>query len=86
VSKKKIADAIRARLETEELTFELGAETAKAGISFLYWPCRCLTAAEFKRGYRITGLATGFIEERTDLTVIVDDQHVPHIVSKTGVN
>jgi hypothetical protein len=39
-------------LETDELTFDLGVETVEAGISFLEWPYRCLSAKEFKRGFR----------------------------------
>jgi hypothetical protein len=60
------------RLEEDELTFELGVETAEAGISFLYWPPRCLRAKEFKRGYRLAGIATGMIVQCDDLTVSED--------------
>jgi hypothetical protein len=43
---------ILARLAEDELTFELGVETAETGISFLEWPYRCLSAKDFKRGFR----------------------------------
>jgi hypothetical protein len=49
------------RLEVDELTFELGVETAEAGISFDYRPPRCLRAKEFKRGYISAGISTGMI-------------------------
>jgi hypothetical protein len=59
---------IRDRLERDELTFELGVETAEAGITFLYWPYRCLSAKEFRRGY----MSAVTIEERPDLKISED--------------
>ena len=42
---------ILVRLEEDELTYELGVETAEAGIHFDEWPYRCLRAKDFRRGF-----------------------------------
>jgi hypothetical protein len=54
------------RLEEDELTFELGVETAEAGISFQEWPYRCLSAEEFRRGVFSAAVV------RDDLTISKD--------------
>jgi hypothetical protein len=63
------------RLDGGELTYELGVETAEAGISFTEWPYRCLRAKEFRRGF----LSTVTLVARDDLTASKDGT----IINKT---
>ena len=56
------------RLEIDDLTFELGVETAEAGIGFDYMPYRCLTAREFKKGF----ISASNVVVRDDLTTSSD--------------
>jgi hypothetical protein len=60
------------RLEGDELTYELGVETAEAGISFLEWQPRCLRAKEFRRGFMsaVTTVAMDHLTVSKDGTII----------------
>jgi hypothetical protein len=62
-------ESVRARLETDDLTYELGVETAEAGVSFDYWPYRCIRATEFKRGF----MSAATVVEIPGLTVDVEN-------------
>ena len=65
---EKIKKQILARLEEDELTYELGIETGEAGISFSEWPYRCLRAKDFKRGF----MSATTVVVRPDLTMSKD--------------
>ncbi len=56
------------------LTYELGVETAKAGIRFTEWSYRCISAQEFRRGYM--SVVTTVV--RDDLTVSEDRTTIIH--------
>ena len=65
-------NVLRARLETDELTFELGVKAAEAGIAFVSgeMPDRCLDAKEFHVGW----LSVGPSEEQARMILRLEDE------------